>query len=293
MSRLIPWLLISLVLLGAATGTALGVVQKSTSASPSQWVTDVLAATEKAGSAHFSYSHVTSSPNPDLRGTLSGHGVVNFATGDVRVTEIDHDITFTSMGNQPLHPAHSMTTEDAIVMGGTVYQANPISGLAFPEKYSVLAFPALPRSQRGLSLALNAAVALDALHETYAVASLTDLGPAEVDGVATTKYEVGYAPLHVCAPHQAPQTLTQHPSIVWIDSAGRLVQVRSTLYFSGRLPHGGLASFPQGPVTTVATLTFSEFGKPVHVAAPPPSAILPEDGTSTGFAVARSDTCRS
>ena len=258
----------------------------------------MLAATEKAGSARFFYTHVTSSPNPDLRGTLSGHGVVNFANGDVRVTEIDHDITFTSTGNQPLHPAPSTTTEDAIVVGGTVYQANPIPGLAFTEKYSVLAFPALARSQRGLSLALNAAVALDALHETYAVASLTDLGPAEVDGVATTKYEVGYAPLHVCAPHQAPQTLTQHPSSVWIDSAGRLVQVRSTLYFSGRLPHGrklpaALAGFPQGPVTTVATLTFSEFGKPVHVAAPPPSAILPEDGTSTGFAIARSDTCRS
>ena len=87
------------------------------------------------------------------------------------------------------------------------------------------------------------------MHETYTVASLTDLGPAEVDGVATTKYEVGYAPASRFAPHQAPQTLTQHPSSVWIDSAGRLVQVRSTLYFSGRLPHGGklpaaFAGFP-------------------------------------------------
>lgn len=296
--RLIPWLLLSLLLLGAAAGTALGTAQKSTSATPSQWVADVLAATEKAGRAHFSYTHVTSSPDPELRGTLSGYGVVDFTTGDVRVTEIDRDITFTSTGKQPLHPVHSTTTEDAIVIGGTVYQANPIPGVAFAEKYRVLAFPALLPSQRGLSLALNAAVALDALHETYAVASLTDLGPAEVDGVATTQYEVGYAPLHVCAPHQAPQTLTQHPSSVWIDSAGRLVQVRSTLYFNGRLPDRGklpaaLAGFPQGPTTTIATLTFSEFGEPVHVAAPPASAILPDDDTSTGFAVARIDTCPS
>ena len=298
MRRLIPWLLLSFVLLGAAAGAALGIAQKSTSSAPARWVADVLAATENAGSAHFSYSHVTSSPNPELRGTLSGHGVVDFATGDVRVTEVDRDITFTSTGNQPMHPVHSTTTENAIVVGGTVYQANPIPGLAFTEKYSVLAFPALPRSQRGLSLALNAAVALDALHETYVVAWLTDLGPAEVDGVATTQYEVGYAPLHVCAPHQAPQTLTQRPSSVWIDSTGRLVRVRSTLSFNGRLPHGGklpaaLAGVPQGPVTTISTLTFSEFGEPVQVAAPPPAAILPEDGTSTGFALARSDTCRT
>lgn len=298
MRRLIPWLLLSLVLVGAAAGAALGIAQKSTPAAPSQWVSELLAATEKAGSAHFSYTHVTSSPNPELRGTLSGHGVVDFTTGDVRVTEVDRDITFSSTGNQPLHPVHSTSSEDAIVVGGTVYQANPIPGLAFTEKYRVLAFPALPRSQRGFSLALNAAIALDALREPYAVASVTDLGPAEVDGVASTRYEVGYAPLHVCAPHQAPQTFTQRPSRVWLDSAGRLVRVRSTLYFNDRLPHGGklptaLAGFPQGPVTTIATLTFSEFGEPVHVAAPPTSAILPEQGTSTGFAIARSDTCRS
>ena len=298
MRRLIPWLLLSLVLVGAAAAAALGVAQKSASATPSQWVTDVLAATARAGSAHFSYTHVTSSPNPDLRGALSGHGVVDFTTGDVRVTEVDRDITFSSTGNQPLHPIHSTTTEDAIVVGGTVYQANPIPGLAFTEKYRVLAFPALPRSQRGLSLALNAAIALDALRETYTVDSVTDLGAAEVGGVVTTQYAVGYAPLHVCAPHQAPQTLTQHPSRVWIDSAGRLVQVRSTLSFNDRFAPGGklpaaMAGFPRGPVTTVATLTFSEFGRPVQVAAPRTSAIVPEEGTSSGFAVTRTDTCRS
>ena len=296
--RLIPWLLLSLILVGTAAAAALGIAQKSASVAPAQWVTDVLAATEKAGGAHFSYTHVTSSPNPELRGTLSGHGVVDFTNGDVRVTEVDRDITFSSTGNQPLHPVHSTTSEDAIVVGGTVYQANPIPGLAFTEKYRVLAFPALPRSQRGLSLALNAAIALDALNETYTVDSLTDLGAAEVDGVATTQYEVGYAPLHVCAPHQTPQTLTQRPSRVWIDSAGRLVQVRSTLYFSDRFPHGSKpptarAGFPHGSQTTIATLTFSDLGKPVQVAAPPTSAIVPEEGTSSGFAITRSDTCRS
>ena len=122
-----------------------------------------LTATQEAGSAHFSYTHVSLSPNPDLRGTLSGHGEVDFTTDHVRVSEVDRDISFSSTGNQPLHPVSSTTTTDAIVINGTVYEANPIPGLAFAGKYIKLPFPALPRSQRGLSLALNASVALDTL----------------------------------------------------------------------------------------------------------------------------------
>ena len=102
----------------------------------SGWLTR-LTTTESAGSAHFSYTHISSSPNPDLRGSLSGHGEVSFTTDDVRVTEVDRDISFTATGNQPLHPISSTNTTDAIVIKGTIYQANPIPGLAFTEKYRV------------------------------------------------------------------------------------------------------------------------------------------------------------
>jgi hypothetical protein len=230
---------------------------------------------------------------------------VDFSTDDVHVTEVDRDISFTATGNGPratgngpLHPVSSTSITDAIVIGGTVYQANPIRGLAFTGKYRELPFPRLPRSQRGLSLALNASVALDTPRGPNAVASVTNLGPVVVDGVATAQYEVAYAPLHVCAPHQAPRVLTQRPSRVWLDGAGRVVRVRSTLYFNGHLPRGvklpaAFEGLPHGPVTTVATLTFSEYGAPVRVLAPPKSAVLPEASTSTGFAIARSDTCHS
>jgi hypothetical protein len=296
--RLAPWFLLSFLLAGAAAGGALGIAHGSSTPSPSQWVAEALAATERAGSAHFSYAHVTSSPNPELRGTLRGHGEVDFRTDDVRVSEVDRDISFTATGNQPLHPVSSTSTTDAIVIGGTVYQAIQIPGPAFTEKYQVLPFPTPPRSQRGLSLALNASVALDTLRGPNAVASVTNLGPAEVDGVAATQYEIEYAPLHVCVPHHAPQVLSQRPSRVWLNGAGRLVRVRSTLYFNDRLPHGvklpvAFDGLPHGPTTTVATLTFSEYGVPVRVVAPPKSAILPEAGTSTGFATIGSDTCHS
>src|SRR5271168_4969549 len=113
MRRLAPWLLLAVLVAGTAAAAALGIAQKPSSptSTASQWVAGVLASTERAASAHFSYTHVTSSPNPDLRGSLSGHGVVDFTTSDVRVTEVDHDITFTSTGKQPLHPVPSTNTE--------------------------------------------------------------------------------------------------------------------------------------------------------------------------------------
>lgn len=216
-----PWLLITLVAVGGAAGAALGIAAHGTSTeSPSQWVAAVLAKTQQEGAARFSYTQITSSPNPNLRGSLSGSGVVNFSMDDARVTEVDHDITFTSTNNQPLHPVHATNREKAIVIGGTVYEANPILGVDFTNRYSVLPFPKLPRSQQGLPLALNAPVALDGLHGPNAVASVHALGPDEVDGVTTTQYEVTYTPFHACAPHQAPVVIRHLPSHIWVDDAG-------------------------------------------------------------------------
>jgi hypothetical protein len=199
--------------------------------------------------------------------------------GDAQVTEVDHEISFSSTDNQPFHPVHSTNTLKAIVIGGTIYQADPIPGIGYTSAYHVLPIPKLPRAQRGLSLALN------------------DVGPATIDGTATTQYDVTYAPLQVCLPRQPPAVVRQLPSLVWVDNTGRLVQVRSTSYFSDRLPRDvklptAFDGVPRAPTTTVATLTFSAFGLPVHVVAPLASAIAPK-GESSGFATARADTCPS
>jgi len=217
--------------------------------------------------------------------------------GDAQVTEVDHEISFSSTDNQPFHPVHSTNTLKAIVIGGTIYQADPIPGIGYTSAYHVLPIPKLPRAQRGLSLALNASVALDTLRGPNAVASVIDVGPATIDGTATTQYDVTYAPLQVCLPRQPPAVVRQLPSLVWVDNTGRLVQVRSTSYFSDRLPRDvklptAFDGVPRAPTTTVATLTFSAFGLPVHVVAPLASAIAPK-GESSGFATARADTCPS
>ena len=279
MRRLMPWVLLSLLALGTAAGAALGIAaHRASPESPAQWVAAVLATTEQQGSARFRYTQITSSPNPELRGMLSGSGVVNFATGDARATEVDHDITFSSTNNQPVRPVHSTNTEMAIVIGGTMYEANPILGVGVTTRYSMLPTPKLPRSQQGLSLALSAPTALDGLQGPNAVAAIRALGPAEVDGVATTQYEVTYVPFHACVPHQAPVVIRHLPNQLWVDDAGRLVQVRGMSYFSGQVPKNAkipavFKDIPRGPTTSVATLTFSAFGQPVHVVAPPASAI--------------------
>ena len=72
MRRLVPWVLVSLVALGAAAGAALGIAHTTAPETPSQWVAAVLATTERADTARFSYANVTSSPNADLRGSLVG-----------------------------------------------------------------------------------------------------------------------------------------------------------------------------------------------------------------------------
>ena len=195
MRRLVPWVLVSLVALGAAAGAALGIAHGTASESPSQWVAAVLATTQRAGTARFSYAHVTSSPNADLQGSLSGHGEVNFVTGDAQVTEVDHEISFSSTDNQPLHPVHSSNTVKAVVIGGTVYQANPIPGFRFTAQYHVLAFPKLPRAQRGLALALNAERGPRLIARTECRGIRTQPGPGQ-------HRRLGHHAVrgHVCAP---------------------------------------------------------------------------------------------
>jgi len=295
--RLVPWLLLSMVLVGAGVGALLGTAsQPPLTQAPSQWVADGLAATKGAGTAHFAYSSVSTSPNPDLRGDASGYGVVDFTTGDLWVTEIEHTVSLTSTDGGPTHPETSTDTIHAIVIGRTVYQANPIPGFPATDRYHVMHPPESLTSHSVLSLALDASSALDSLAGSFPVASVIGLGPAQINGAAATEYEVSFAPLRVCVLHQPPQTVTSRPSQVWLDDAGRIVRVRSTSFFDDRVPHGvklpaGIKAddVAQGAVTTVDTLTFSRFGARVHITAPPADAILP--GNSVSYMILKSDAC--
>jgi hypothetical protein len=278
--------------LAAGIAAAVGVAERP-GPTPAQWVAGVLATTARAGSAHFSYANDTKSPDPDQRGTLSGSGVVDFARGDVRVSEIDHQITFEGAPRRERAVA-TATMAAEIGIGRVAFQRFVPSG--FPVAvtgahflFTKLPFPRQPRSGLGLSLALSASVALSALVGPEPVAAVRDLGPATVNGRATTEYQVQMAPVATCpSQRRVAPVSTQGPTLLWVDGAGRLVQARTTWRFSGYLPPGlgklpGFAAFPVRPSTTTATLTFSAFGAPVRIA-PPPSALAVAQRSSTGYA---------
>ena len=79
------------------------------------------------------------------------------------------------------------------------------------------------------------------------------------------------------------------PTTIWVDSQGRLLQIRVTRHNAG----GGISARvrkliggtlpPVAPSSTVTTLTFSDFGAPVHIVAPTTSG--PEHPKSISIAI--------
>ena len=272
-----------------AAGIALGVADQP-GQTPAQWVAGALAATARAGSARFTYSHVTTSSNPDLRGTLSGYGVVNFTRGDVRVTEVDRDVTFQGGPLGDRHATPSTQSLKAVGIGRALYQSYdaPVN-----LHWMKLSFARQPRSNLGLAEALNASVALSGLDGIDPVVAVHDAGPATVAGVATTRYVVSTAPPVLCAgQHTTGLTSAQVPSTVWIDQAGRIVRVRAEFRDDLAVPSGRagrvFAHMPTGTVDVVATLSFSRFGIPVAITAPPVGQTF---GRSVEFSVGLARRC--
>jgi hypothetical protein len=297
MRRLVPWVLLGLVGLATAAAAALGAAGAPAApvVTPAQWVAAVLATTAQAGTAHFSYSHVTASPNPDLRGSLSGSGVVDFSQGNVSVTEVDHQIEFEGGPTGLTRPVPTTTNDEEIVIGGVMYsRLSPdafgaqITEADFP--FTKVSVPRQPRAELGLSFALDASAGLGDLEGIEPVVAVHDLGPSTVDGQATTRYLVQNAPVHACPPvRKTAVVTTEAPSVIWVDGRGRLVQARSSSRFNGVLPAAarklpGFAQFPTGPSATTDTLTFSSFGAPVHITPPPRGEMELEQRSSTGSA---------
>jgi hypothetical protein len=83
----------------------------------------VLAATKAAGTAHLDDTQVSTSPNPDLRGSSAGTGAVDFATGSFQITDVDHEMEWSSDSGGPIHPHAETTSEGEIAIGPTLYPA--------------------------------------------------------------------------------------------------------------------------------------------------------------------------
>ena len=90
---------------------------------PSQWVADLLARTAASGSAHFSYTHVSTSTNVAYSGRIAGSGEIDFRSATVQATEVDHETEFTSSSGGLTHPEQTATRIEFIGIGTTMYQS--------------------------------------------------------------------------------------------------------------------------------------------------------------------------
>lgn len=270
MRRLVPWALAGLVVLGAALGATAAGPPGTPGVTPSQWVANLLARTAASGSAHFSYTHVSTSTSVAYSGRIAGSGEINFRSGTVEATEVDHQTQFTSSAGGPTHPERTATQIEFIGIATTMYQSVEPAGFT-PFPWTKMSWHRDAHQELGLTLVGNASTALDELEGTWHVVGVREVGAATVGGVATTRYELSTAP--VCKPvHPSPLVETQGPSFVWVDAQGRLVQVTGSVRLSGHPPaalQGKLPSRGLGyPVTTTDTLRLTAFGAPVRVEAP-------------------------
>jgi hypothetical protein len=275
--RLLPWALLALIGIGAGLGAALGQLNAPgptassdlVGAAAQSWLSGVLAATQAAGTAHLDYTGLSTSPNPLLRGSSSGSGVVDFAAGTFRTSETDHSMEWSSQNGRPVHAQAQTTSESDIAIGSTLYQnfgpeSLPSGWMKSPGRRD--------KSALGLASADGIGLVLSGLTGPVTTVSVRALGTASVDGAPATRYRVRTEPRPICP--NPGRRLPEGSTTVWVDSSGRLVQARNSYTISAtfgaslRKENPDLADVPFGPRTLTSTLRLSAFGAPVHIVAP-------------------------
>jgi hypothetical protein len=269
--RLLPWALLGLLAVGVAVGAASGQVE-SPSQTPAQWLAGVVAATEAPGTAHLEFVNVTKSPDPSQASKSAGLGVIDFSSGNFRVTEVSRQQQFESINGGPLRLTGQIYGQEEIAIGHTLYT---ILNRSVPfGHWSKLRYPRHGRQDFGLAMT-GAEDAVGGLVGPTPVNSVRRLGHGSVGGVMATRYQITTEPLYICGAHG--RTLFVHrfaPTTLWVDDQGRLLRIQTFFRTPGITSHGPPdASGNSQPVvvapsTTNATLTFSRFGTPVQIAAP-------------------------
>jgi hypothetical protein len=275
--RLLPWALLALIGVGAGLGAALGQANApGTTASSDlvgtaaqRWLSGVLAMTEAAGTAHLDYTGLGTSPNPVLRDSSTGSGVVDFAAGTFRTIETDHSMEWSSQDGGPEHAQAQTTSESDIAIGSTLYQNFGPGNL--PSGWTKTP-GGRDKSELGLGSAAGIGFVLSGLTGPVTTVSVRALGPASVDGAPATRYLVRTEPRPICP--DPGRRVPEESTTVWVDSNGRLVQARNAFSISAtfgaslRKENPDLGDIPLGPRTLTSTLRLFAFGAPVHIATP-------------------------
>ncbi|HWD55764.1 MAG TPA: hypothetical protein VG346_11615 [Acidimicrobiales bacterium] len=136
MRRFLPWALLGLLGVGVAAAAALGQVD-SPGVPASVWVDDVLSTTAAAGSAHLLFSSVTTGPDPSQRSAFVGSGVVDFTSGDNRVTQLNHQVESESTNGGAPRLVEQAWTGETVAIGQTMYRREVVvlSGHPLPSPW--------------------------------------------------------------------------------------------------------------------------------------------------------------
>jgi hypothetical protein len=290
--RLVPWALLAVLLVGLVAGAVIGQVgapsastsgSAATAGAAGRWVDELLASTRAARSAHFSYTSVSRSPIAVFNSRVSGRGVVDFAGHRVSVTELQS--TPPSQGPQHAHQLSLVPLGDQVTRTVSVGKSTwtQVGG-----RWLKIALPANPYDRLGLSA--EATAALIGVEGIEPVGSIRRLGPADVGGVPTTRYQVTTARPRPCNARQAAALRGNYigPTDLWVDGRGRLVQATLTTHADLQVPASLRAKFPSdvptGPMVSTSTLRLGHFGVPVKVVVPS-DVISPPGGRSIALSV--------
>jgi hypothetical protein len=288
MRRVVPWALLIALLVGVGVGAVVGQVQ-APGQTPTQWVGGVLATTKAAGTARITYVSKLTSATPAQQSSTTGSGVVDFRTGSVKFTEVSRSYETSSTDGGPSKTSLVRDVDETIEIGKSSYQKDFGSWTKTARETSAGDPP-------GLDDALGP-FTLGPIGGGQPVAGVEDLGPATVGGVATTRYLVTMR-LPSCAAVQAAFEAGNYwrPTTLWVDSQGRLVQVRSAMHLDLKIPQSlqeellkqeekALQKAPSplrnltppallkspiqiGPEVIIVTLHLTDLGAPVHITAP-------------------------
>lgn len=283
-----PDLLLALLLLGTAGAIWLGLANAPSTGNGSTFLDRAVAATARSGSAQFTYSLETRASGPEPNGTDTGFGSVSFSSDASDIYLLMKNVESQSTNGGPEHLVNSQSALQEIITREGMFQKMSITGV--PVQFSWIKFPEPATSgPMGALVDSVAGSAINPLLDPSTQVEFERLGPATVDGAATTEYQ--RVPIDrtctVTAPGGYRSTSTTELTL-WIDRQGRVRQVRSASDIEQRAP-----TRAAGRYGTVAMLTFEHFGTRVAISDPP---VHRRPGASGGIArlsSAAHETCSS
>lgn len=258
--RALPWLLVGLVAVGAGIGMGIGIAGQSPSAQAQ--ISQILRATESAGTARFTVSSRT----VGLVTRYTASGEVNFKTGSVSMTA-HYSIGGTHPTNADALPNPYFkvieTGRFLYVYLPTFSASGSVGTTTGPVAYSWQREP-LPTGLHNRSGILYGPMGFLQLPGSTQV--LQDLGPSTVGGQAATEYQMGQSTCQTSA-SGLTQTYLTTPTTLWVDLQGRLIQGEATQTVVLHPPKGIAGEAHRSTQTSFVRLF--DFGEPVSITAPP------------------------